>query len=102
MALASLNVKDDDNGMVQSDPNDYAPRIYLTAAQSKALGITTPPRAGTEMLLTAKCSVCSTTEFNDGDDDDPDIMVTLCMEYAEISGMSQPDGGKSLYGDADG
>jgi hypothetical protein len=97
MALVSLNVADDDQGPFQRDPNDNAPRLCLTAAQCAALGITTPPRAGTYLMLTAQCCVASVTEFEDGDDDDPDIMVTLCLEAAEISGS--PSSNASLYED---
>ena len=86
MALVSMDVVDDDS----ATPSDYdpCPHIYLNSAQVAALGITTPPRAGTQFTLTAVVEVASVTEVSDDDADDgkgQDITLTLDVEYAEIS-----------------
>ena len=100
MALVNLDVADDDSGPMSSDNGiSQAPCIYLTAAQVKALGITEPPRAGTRLNLQGQCIVESATESIDGDMDDPDVRLTLVLEYAQLDaagGSSDP--GKALYG----
>ncbi len=102
MALVNLDVADDDSGS-GAYPGDsavsQAPCIYLTAAQVKALGITEPPRAGTRMSIQGQCIVESATESIDGDMDDPDVRLSLILEYAELgSADAQRDPGKALYG----
>lgn len=101
MALVDLNIADDDDSTTVADGDRYcqAPHIYLTAAQVKALGITEPPRAGTRLSLRAVVCVESSTESLDGDEDDPDIRLTLCMEYAELGSAEAPkDASTELYG----
>ena len=102
MALVNLDVADDDSGS-GAYPSDHAvsqaPCIYLTAAQVKALGITEPPRAGTRMSIQGQCIVESATESIDGDMDDPDVRLSLILEYAELgSADAQRDPGQALYG----
>lgn len=100
MALVNLDIADDDSGPVSpGDAISQAPCIYLTAAQVKALGITEPPRAGTRLSLQGQCIVESATESIDGDMDDPDVRLTLVLEYAELgAAQGQSDPGKALYG----
>lgn len=103
MVLIDLNVHDEDDCCGPSSHSiSQAPCIYLSAAQAKALGITEPPRAGTKLMLQGQCIVESVTELIDGDMDDPDVRMTLVLEYAELSGVAsaQPDIG--LYGKDDG
>ncbi len=100
MALVDLNIADDD-AMSYAEPHavSQAPCIYLTAAQVKALGITTPPRAGTKMALRGSVFVEKTVESIDGDMDDPDIALTLCLEYAELGQTEvSSEAGDVLYG----
>lgn len=96
MALVDMNIRDDD-GPSPSAVGDYnqSPCIYLTDAQCKALGINTPPRAGTKVHLQALCTVESVTESVDDDADDPDVRMTLCLDYIELSAPTQS---KPLYG----
>lgn len=96
MALVNLDIRDDDMSMPSTEYSN-CPCLYLTAAQCAALGITEPPRAGTRMMLRAQCEVVSTTESNDGDEDDPDIRLTLELEAAEIS--AAPTSDAKLYKD---
>lgn len=102
MALVDMNIKDDDSPSYAGPDSEYcqAPHIYLSAAQVKALGITEPPRAGTKLTLRAVACVDSTTESIDGDADDPDVRLTLCLEYVELGALQAPtDAGTGLYGD---
>jgi hypothetical protein len=100
MAMVSMNVKDDDQGAIAPGGYDPCPCIYLNAAQCKALGISTPPRAGMQMTLTAVVEVESVTETDDDDADDADITLRLSMEYAQLG--PAPSGSKAnLYPDAD-
>lgn len=100
MSLVNLDIADDDSGPYPtSDAVSQAPCIYLTAAQVKALGITEPPRAGARLSLQGQCIVESATESIDGDMDDPDVRLTLVLEYAEVGAAdAQRDPGKALYG----
>lgn len=100
MTLVNLNIADDDSPQTyDADRYCQAPHIYLTAAQVKALGITEPPRAGTHLALRALVCVESATESIDGDADDPDVRLTLCVEYAELGAAEEPrDPGAALYG----
>lgn len=99
MALVDLNIADDDS---MGEPNSIsqAPCLYLTAAQAAALGITTPPRAGTAMNMAAQVMVERVSESIDGDMDDPDISLTLIVTHAELGAVSaERDAGTAVYGD---
>ena len=97
MAMVNLDIRDDDSMTMPSEYSN-APCLYLTAAQCAALGISEPPRAGTKLMLRAQCEVVSTTESNDGDEDDPDIRVTLEIEAAELSTTPAEGATEKLYG----
>ena len=94
MALTDMNIRDDDSLGSSSDYNE-SPRIYLTSAQCKALGITSPPAAGTAMTITARAVAQSVTQSVDGDKDDPDVRMGLQLTHMEIS--AAPSTGGSLY-----
>ena len=94
MALIDMNVRSDDYASVA--PSDYneSPCVYLTDAQCKALGITSPPRAGTVVMISAMAEVQSVTESVDDDDDDPDVRMTLCLTHMELQA---PNASTNLY-----
>ena len=94
MALIDMNIRDDDVAQTPSDISN-APCVYLSNAQCAALGITAPPRAGTKIHITAVATVESVTESVDDDADDPDVRMTLCLDYMELA---QPQQSKPLYG----
>lgn len=94
MALIDMNIRDDDSVGSLGDYNE-SPCIYLTDEQCKALGITSPPAAGTAMMITARAVAQSVTQSVDGDKDDPDIRMSLQLTHMEISGS--PSSGGSLY-----
>lgn len=93
MAMIDMNVQGDrDYG---PDNYDASPCVYLSEAQCKALGITTPPAAGTTVTLTARAVVQSVTQSMDGDEDDPDVRLSLLLTFVEIGGA--PSSSASLY-----
>jgi hypothetical protein len=83
-----------------SNPYGHGLRIRLNEGQCEALGITTPPKAGSKMSISAATFVTEATTRveDDGDDAGPDIYLELQITDMEIS-----DSGKSaasvLYGD---
>lgn len=96
MAMTDMNVMDDDDGPMMSG-GDSCPCIYLTDAQVKALGITTPPAAGSMMTITAMAVAQSVTQSVDGDPDDPDICMSLKLTHMSIG--SSPGASKNVYDD---
>lgn len=78
-----------------SDDYNTSPCIYLSEAQCKALGITTPPAAGVAMTITARAVAQSVTQSVDDDADDPDTRMTLMLTHLEIS--AAPSSKASLY-----
>lgn len=97
MAMISLDIKDD-TGCCPTE-YDPCPKVYLSAAQAKALGITTPPRAGTMLAMRAVVEVDSVTE-SESKDEGHTITLALCIEYAEL-GPAPSGSNAKLYADAD-
>lgn len=96
MPLIDMNIAPD-----YDSPSTYnnCPTIYLTDEQCEALGITTPPAAGTKLSLTAICKVCSVTQSDDGDEageGGPDIRMTLEISAMSL-GSASSGSGASLY-----
>lgn len=94
MALVSMDIAPE--GAVP-DGYDACPRIYLTAEQVAALGITKPPRAGEMLSIKGIAEVSDAREY-EGDQDKIGITLALDIEYLEIG---PPPRGKSaeLYSD---
>jgi hypothetical protein len=97
MALVSMNVKSDD--YASSSDYDTSPCLYLSDEQCKALGITTPPAAGTRVAIQGVAMVQSATQSIDGDDDDPDVRLTLQVTHLAVGQASDGKSAEStLYG----
>lgn len=93
MALVSMNIADDD--YVSTTEYDSSPCVYLTEAQCAALGLTTPPAAGTTVMVTARAIFTSVTQRADGEEDDPDVCVSLKITDMQLGSVGS--GGASLY-----
>jgi hypothetical protein len=97
MALVSMNVKSDD--YAPSSDYDASPCLYLSDEQCKALGITVPPAAGTRVAIQGVAMVQSATQSIDGDDDDPDVRLTLQVTHLAVEGVAEAkNAGTMLYG----
>ena len=94
MALTDMNIKPeyDTPGGVNS-----CPTIYLSEEQCEALGIKSPPAAGTKMSMSAIVKFVSVTSSDDGDEageGGPDIRMTLEVCAMELTSATS---GTSLY-----
>jgi hypothetical protein len=82
-------------------PNPYGDglRIRLNDDQCEALGITTPPAAGTKVSISAAAFVCSATQTTeqDGDDSGVDVFLELQITDMEISTAVPQTDARSLY-----
>jgi hypothetical protein len=100
MALVSMDVKDDDDySSVPDNPYGYGLVISLNDAQCAALGITTPPVAGTVVGIEARCIICSVTQEAEPGEDVPEIRMRLQITDLGIGG-AQPGrtAADALYG----
>jgi hypothetical protein len=83
------------------EPNPYGDglRIRLNDDQCEALGITTPPAAGTKVSISAAAFVCSATQTTeqDGDDSGVDVFLELQITDMEISPAAPQTDARSLY-----
>jgi hypothetical protein len=82
MPMVSMNVQDDE--AVRPADYDPCPCIYLNEDQVEALGITTPPEAGTRVKLTCMAVFQSVTQNAMGEDGDKDISLSLKITDMEI------------------
>ena len=97
--LADLNVKDDnEGGIAPAYCDSRAPCIYLSSAQCEALGLTTPPAAGTTVKLSGVAVFQIVTQAEGGAR--ADVSATLRVTHLELGAMMRPSA-KSLYGDGD-
>lgn len=90
MNLVSLDTDPSTETSAQPD-SDSCPKLYLSAGQCKALGLTAPPRVGTQFTLTAVVEVSSAHEYEVGEKA-TDVSVTLDVDFAALSA---PPGGKA-------
>lgn len=102
MPLVSLKTKNEDDycGCTpESSPYGWGTSIRLNEDQCEALGITSPPAAGTRITITAAAYVAESTSCveADGDDKGPDVMLTLQLTDMEISGARTSQDTTSLY-----
>ncbi len=67
--------------------------------QCEALGITTPPAAGTKVTISAAAFVCSATQTTeqDGDDAGVDVFLELQITDMEIGTAAPQTDARSLY-----
>lgn len=79
--MALISMKTDSSECMPCEPNPYGYglRIRLNEGQCEALGITTPPAAGSKLTLQAAAFVASATQSveQDGDDAGPDVYLEL-------------------------
>lgn len=95
MAMTSLNVKPDD--VESATEYDPCPCIYLNEDQVEALGITTPPAAGTRVKLTCMAVFQSVTQRAMDEDGDKDISLALKITDMEV-GSTSTGKASTLYG----
>lgn len=87
--MAMVSMKTNDNSECCSPSSNaygYGLRIRLNDDQCEALGITTPPAAGTQLGLRAVAFVASATQSveDDGDDSGADVYLELQITDMEI------------------
>jgi hypothetical protein len=96
-----VSMKTDSAGLQTYEPNPYGDglRIRLNDDQCEALGITTPPAAGTKVSISAAAFVCSATQTTeqDGDDSGVDVFLELQITDMEISTAAPQTDARSLY-----
>jgi hypothetical protein len=93
--LADMSVRSDDCDEVR---HDWSPCIYLSSDQCEALGLTTPPAAGTRVKLNAVAVFQIVTQAQDSDDSPTDVSATLRITHLEIGPVQGP-AAKTLYGE---
>ena len=106
MALVSMAVKDDDDYYSTSMPDNpygYGLVISLNDAQCAALGITSPPQAGTVVAIEARCIVSSVTQEVEPGEEAPEVCMRLQITDMGLGGVPTDESAASaLYGpDAD-
>jgi len=100
MALVSMAVKDDDDySSMPDNPYGYGLVISLNDAQCAALGITTPPQAGTVVAIEARCIVSSVTQEVEPGEDMPEVCMRLQITDMGLGGVqSDKSAASALYG----
>lgn len=95
--MALISMKTDESSECcapSSNGYGYGLRIRLNEDQCEALGITTPPTAGSKVRISAAAFVAEATARveEDGDDAGPDIYLELQITDMEVALQS-----KSMY-----
>ena len=85
MNLVSMKTDDSGNIPLESNPYGYGLRIRLNDDQCEALGITTPPAAGSTMQITAMAFVASATQSTEQDGDDTGADVYLELQITDMA-----------------
>lgn len=106
MALVSMKTGNEDNeyAEISENPYGYGLCLRLNPEQCKALGIDTPPKAGTAMMLMAKSIVARSTEEADIEEEGeaPETEVYLELQITDLEVRAASDGTASaatvLYG----
>ena len=99
MSLVSMKTEDSYCEPCEPNPYGYGLRIRLNDDQCEALGIKTPPAAGTKLMLSAAAFVCEATQRveSDGDDKGPDVFLELQITDMEMTAGAAQTDAKSLY-----
>ena len=102
MALVSMKTDDSYCEPCEPNPYGYGLRIRLNDDQCEALGITTPPAAGTKVMVTAAAFVCEATQRveSDGEDKGPDVFLELQITDMELGAAATQTDARSLYGNS--
>lgn len=106
MALVSMKRESDDRGEVACCPDNpygYGLLIRLSEGQCEALGITTPPVAGSKVMITAAAYVSAATQSveNDADDTGPDITLELQITDMALGPAAKATDAKAMYGNSE-
>lgn len=87
MALVSMKQEEEKN-LMEENPYGYGLCIRLSPEQCTALGITTPPPAGSVMMLTSRAVAKSVTEEAEEGGEGNEIYLSLQITDMEIQGMA--------------
>lgn len=106
MALTSMKRESDDEGLAYCPdykmPNfPYGLNIYLDEDQCEKLGIAKALKAGTEVTITARAIVVSSTESLERDNDDKGNDVSLSLQITDMgvkAGGMVRNAAAELYG----
>jgi hypothetical protein len=82
--MVSMKTTDGSDCCINENEYGYGLLIRLNDEQCKALGIKEPPRAGTQVKITALAFVQSTTESVEGDDSDKSNDVNLSLQITDM------------------
>lgn len=89
MAMVSMKNDNDDGAMCGSpytpSKYPYSLQIYLNEDQCDSLGVTKSLKAGTELALTCRAIVTSSTESLDTDNDSKTNDVSLSIQITDMS-----------------
>jgi hypothetical protein len=85
MALVSMKQEKEMGTEIEDNPYGYGLCIRLSPEQCTALGITTPPPAGSVMMLTARAEAKRVTE--EAEEDGNEIYLELQITDMELQGM---------------
>lgn len=102
MSLVSMKTNESECVAYEPNPYGYGLRLRLSSDQCEALGITTPPGAGSKLRITAAAFVCSATQSveKDGDDAGPDVFLELQITDMELgTDQTKPSAATMLYGE---
>lgn len=100
MTLVSMAVKDDDDySSMPDNPYGYGLVISLNDAQCAALGITTPPQAGTVVAIEARCIVSSVTQEVEPGEEEAEVCMRLQITDLGLVGVqADKSAANALYG----
>ena len=104
MALVNMAIPDEAPESYEQNPYGYGLCIRLNPNQSAALGIMTPPAAGTKMSIHAIAVATRVTEEADLEEgseaSEKEVYLELQITDMELSNSSTKDNAASmLYGD---
>lgn len=99
MPMVSMKSDESRAEVCAPSPYSYGLRIRLDDDQCEALGIKTPPAAGTKMTIQALAFVCESTQRveQDGDDAGPDVFLELQITDMDLKGAGSKVDASSLY-----
>lgn len=100
MAMVSMKTDTSDCcAPCSPNPYGYGLTISLDEEQCEALGIKTPPEAGTKLKVTALAFVATATQSVEGDGDDagPDVRLTLQITDMELTGAAAASDASAMY-----
>lgn len=100
MPMVSMKTDETQVEAYEANPYGYGLRIRLNDDQCEALGITTPPAAGSKLQITALAFVASATQSTeqDGDDTGADVYLELQITDMELGQAERPNPASVLYG----